>query len=145
MNKNTNKIDRRIIDFIREHHILTLATSNDNRPYTCTCFYVYLDDENLFVCTSDRNTKHIRDVEQQDQVAGTVALETTMVGKIRGIQFTGKMFELKDDLLKKAAKAYLKRFPVARLKDLLLWGMRPGFIKMTDNRLGFGKKLIWNG
>jgi uncharacterized protein YhbP (UPF0306 family) len=143
MTNHTNTIDLRIIEFIREHHILTLATSNDNRPYTCSCFYVYLDDENLFVCTSDRDTRHIRDVEQQDRVAGAVALETTMVGKIRGIQFTGTMFELEGDLLKKAAKAYLKKFPVARLKDLHLWGIRPDFIKMTDNRLGFGKKLIW--
>jgi len=24
-----------------------------------------------------------------------------------------------------------------------LWGIEPDFIKMTHNRLGFGKKLIW--
>ena len=35
-------------------------------------------------------------------------------------------------------------FPIARLMpNLHLWTLRPDFIKMTDNRLGFGKKLIW--
>jgi len=82
-------------------------------------------------------------VEQQNYVAGAVALETTMIGKIQGIQFTGPMTELDGDLLKKATRAYLKNFPIARLKDLLLWGIQPDFIKMTHNRLGFGKKLIW--
>jgi hypothetical protein len=82
-------------------------------------------------------------VEQQNYVAGAVALETTMVGKIQGIQFSGQMLELEGEILKKATKAYLKKFPVARLKDLLLWGIHSDFIKMTHNRLGFGKKLIW--
>jgi len=136
-------IDTKIIEFINEHHVFTLATSNENRPYTCSCFYVYLEQENLFIFTSDRHTKHIKDVEQQNYVAGALALETTMVGKIQGIQFTGTINELEDEILQKANKAYLKKFPIARLADLLLWGIEPDFIKMTHNRLGFGKKLIW--
>jgi uncharacterized protein YhbP (UPF0306 family) len=138
-----NPIDPKIIEFIHEHHVFALATSNQNRPYTCSCFYIYLERENLIVFTSDRHTKHIKDVEHQNYVAGAVALETTMVGKIQGIQFSGLMHELEGDVLKLAGRAYLKKFPIARLKDLLLWGIRPDFIKMTHNRLGFGKKLIW--
>ncbi len=143
MQQSDNPIDPKIIEFIHEHHVFTLGTSNQNRPYTCSCFYIYLEKENLFVFTSDRHTKHIKDVEQQNYVAGAVALETSMVGKIQGIQVAGPMHELKGDNLKQASKAYLKKFPIARLKDLLLWGIHPDFIKMTHNRLGFGKKLIW--
>jgi hypothetical protein len=29
------------------------------------------------------------------------------------------------------------------MPELHLWSLTPDFIKMTDNRLGFGKKLIW--
>jgi len=143
MEKINNPIDPKIIEFIQEHHVFTLATSHQNRPYTCSCFYVYLEQENLFVFTSDRHTKHIKDVEEQNYVAGAVALETNMVGKIQGIQFTGPMHQLSRDVLKAATRRYLKKFPVARLKELLLWGIEPDFIKMTHNRLGFGKKLIW--
>jgi uncharacterized protein YhbP (UPF0306 family) len=70
-------------------------------------------------------------------------LETLIIGKIRGIQFQGIISEPQDDLLKKVKTAYLKRFPVAALMDTRLWIVRLTYIKMTDNRLGFGKKLIW--
>ena len=136
-------IDNRIISFVKEHHILTLATSNNNKPYCASCFYVYIEDKNMFVLTSDFTTKHIKDVEIQNIVAGAVALETTMIGKIQGIQFTGVMKLLNENDLKIANKAYIKKFPLAILKETTLWGIFPDFIKMTHNRLGFGKKLIW--
>jgi len=138
-----NVIDRRIISFINEHHILTLATANNNKPYCASCFYVYIEDKNMFVITSDFTTKHIKDVEKQNIVAGAIALETTMIGKIQGIQFTGVMKLLTENDLKIANKAYINKFPLALLKDTTLWGIFPGFLKMTHNRLGFGKKLIW--
>ncbi len=138
-----NPVDDRMIEFIHEHHIFTLATSSNNRPYTCTCFYVYIPELNIIVFTSDKTTKHIQDVEAQNYVAGAIALETSTVGKIRGIQFTGEIKELKGKELSTAKKAYLFKFPIAVLMKTTLWGIVPDFIKMTDNRLGFGKKLIW--
>jgi len=138
-----NTIDDRTISFIKEHHILTLATSSNNKPYCASCFYVYIEEKNMFVITSDFTTKHIKDVEKQNIVAGAIALETTMIGKIQGIQFTGVMKLLMGNDLKIGNKAYINKFPLALLKDTTLWGIFPDFIKMTHNRLGFGKKLIW--
>jgi hypothetical protein len=138
--------DQRIVDFIGEHHILTLAVSRGNLPYCATCYYAYLKDQNQFIFTSDHNTRHIRDVVEGDnyRVAGTIALETKIIGKIRGIQFTGVLKVLAGDELAQAKTRYLKRFPVARLMpELHLWSLTPDFIKMTDNRLGFGTKMIW--
>lgn len=138
-------IEKRVLTFIGEHHIFTLAVSCNNRPWCATCYYVYLEDLNLFVFTSDHDTKHIRDVVESGNyyASGAIALETRMTGKIRGIQFAGLMRELAGNELKTAKKAYLHAFPVARLAKLHLWGLQPEIIKMTDNRLGFGKKLIW--
>lgn len=135
--------EKRITDFIHKHHIFTLATSAGNIPYTCTCFYVYLDELNLFVFTSDFGTRHVDEMLAQPLVAGAIALETTMIGKIQGIQFTGMSALLEGELYETAQQAYLKKFPVANFKKLVLWGIQPGFIKMTHNRLGFGTKLIW--
>jgi uncharacterized protein len=140
-----NKPDERILEFIREHHVLTLAVVSCNRPWCASCFYVYLPDKNLFIFTSDPDTRHIKDVVESNnyQVAGTIALETKITGKIRGIQFTGPMRKLHGDELKEGKKAYHDKFPIARLSKLYLWGVQPDLIKMTDNRLGFGKKMIW--
>jgi uncharacterized protein YhbP (UPF0306 family) len=77
-------------------------------------------------------------------VAGAIALETKIVGRIRGIQFTGMMEELNGDAFSQAKSDYFRRFPIARLMPVLhLWALTPDLIKMTDNRLGFGKKIIW--
>lgn len=136
-------INKRIVKFIYEHHILTIATSLNNKPYCATCFYAYSEELNLFIFTSNKKTKHIQDTHSQSQVAGAIALETSVIGKIRGIQFTGIVQKLEGDVLKLARIKYLKRFPFAILKQTALWGIAPDFIKMTDNRLGFGKKLFW--
>jgi uncharacterized protein len=141
-----NPVDARILKTIRKHHIFTLATSEDNKPYCCTCFYTYIKENNLFIFTSEYNTRHIGQFLKQPIVAGSIALETRIIGKIRGLQFTGKMTELKDQELKEARKAYLLKFPYTLpfLKDTPFWSIAPDFIKLTDNRLGFGTKLIWS-
>ncbi len=138
-----NEIDNRIKEFINKHHVLTLATSQNNIPYSANCFYVYYENENMLVFTSDHKTKHAQDAVKQSKVAGSIVLETNVVGKIQGVQFQGIMYEPKDDLLKKVKARYLKRFPVAMLMKTNLWVINLSFLKFTDNRLGFGKKLIW--
>ena len=135
--------DSRIVKFFRKHHVLTLATTVDNEPWCANCFYVYLEEENALVFTSDYDTRHGQEFLKNSHVAGSVVLETMFVGKIRGIQFLGIVSEPQGDLLSRAKRAYLKRFPVAVLMDTRLWIVRLSYIKMTDNRLGFGKKLIW--
>lgn len=135
--------EKRIVEFINQHHVLTLATSLENNPWCANCFYVFLEDENCFVFTSDDNTKHVQDVNVNPKIAGNVVLETSTVGKIRGIQFRGNMEIPENDLAKKAKHAYLKKFPFAVLMKTSLWVVHVEYIKMTDNRLGFGKKLIW--
>lgn len=138
-------IDKPILTFIRQHHVLNLAVSRDNIPWCCSCFYCYLPEKNLFVFTSDFETRHIEDflAGGEGPVAGTISLETRVTGKIRGIQFAGTMRLLKGEELKVGRQEYLKNFPIARLAKLHLWGVTPTVLKLTDNRLGFGKKLVW--
>lgn len=135
--------EKRIVDFINQHHVLTLATCVENNPWCANCFYVWLEDENCFVFTTDNATKHAQDAIQNQNVAGSVVLETGIVGKIRGIQFRGTMQIPENELASKARFAYLKKFPFAALMNTSLWIVRVNYIKMNDNRLGFGKKLIW--
>lgn len=136
-------IDRRIIKFFNKHHVLTIATSESNKPWCANCFYVYLEEENALVFTTDPVTRHGQEFIRNPHVAGSVVLETMIIGKIRGIQFQGIISEPEGEMVEKARKAYLKRFPVAMLMDTHLWIVSLKYIKLTDNRLGFGKKLMW--
>jgi uncharacterized protein YhbP (UPF0306 family) len=136
-------IDPAIIKFFRKHHVLSIATSVENEPWCANCFYVYLEEENVLAFTTGIDTRHGKEFVKNPVVAGSVVLETMIIGKIRGIQFQGKVSEPEGDVLSKAKWAYLKRFPPAALMDTHLWIVTLTHIKMTDNRLGFGKKLIW--
>ena len=136
-------IDSRIVKFFRRHHVLTIATAVGNEPWCANCFYAYLEEENSLVFTTDSDTRHGKEFLLNPLVAGSVVLETMVIGKIRGIQFQGTISEPEGELLQKAKWAYLKKFPPAALMDTHLWVVKLILIKMTDNRLGFGKKLIW--
>jgi uncharacterized protein YhbP (UPF0306 family) len=136
-------IDSRIVKFFQKQHVLTIATTVNNEPWCANCFYVYMEEENSLVFTTGGDTRHGKEFGINTLVAGTVVLETMVIGKIRGIQFQGIVSEPEGDLLSKAKRAYLLRFPVAALMDTRLWVVKLNYIKMTDNRLGFGKKLIW--
>ena len=137
-------IEPRVIKFFRKHHVLTIATTVENEPWCANCFYVYLEEENALVFTTDKDTRHGKEFLKNHLVAGSVVLETMVVGRIRGIQFQGIISEPEGELLSKVKWAYLKRFPPAVLMNTHLWIVDLTLIKMTDNRLGFGKKLIWS-
>jgi len=138
-----NLPEKRIVRFIKKHHVLNLATCTENIPWCASCFYAYMQDENCFVFTSDTDTKHVKDAIENQFVAGSIALETNLIGKIRGIQFHGIMTLPAKGMKPKVKRAYLKRFPYAVIMNTKLWVIKINYIKMTDNRLGFGKKLIW--
>lgn len=133
-------IDERIIKFIKRHHVLTLATVNSKgMPYVANCFYAYDKRRNLLIFTSDETTRHGGEMAANGDVAVSIVLETRVVGRVEGVQITG-IAERGDN---EAKLCYIKRFPYAAVAPLTLWMVRPTMMKLTDNTLGFGTKLIW--
>lgn len=133
-------VDKRIVDFIKRHHVLTLATvSSEGEPYCAACFYAYDKERNRLIFTSDDTTCHTQQMLKNAAVACGITLETRIVGKIQGVQICG-IAKRGDDSDK---SLYIKRFPYAAIAPLHIWSVEPTFIKFTDNTLGFGKKLIW--
>lgn len=133
-------IDKKITSFIKKHHVLTLATvDGEGMPYVANCFYAYDAQRNLFIFTSDTTTRHGSHMVANPNVAISIPLETRVVGRVQGIQVCG-IVECGDQ---EARSTYIKRFPYAAVAPLTLWMVRPTMMKLTDNTLGFGKKLIW--
>jgi len=126
--------------FIEEHHVLSLATSDKENLSVCSLFYAYSKEKNFFVIASSDDTEHIKNITQNSMVAGNILLETKTVGKIQGLQFKGEFKLLEDESLK---KLYFKTFPYSLAMLPKLWQIDVSNFKMTDNRLGFGKKIIW--
>ena len=133
------EIDKKIVDFIGEHHVLTLATATaDGAPYCCNAFYAYRDG--AFIFTTDASTHHGKMMTDNPRVAASIVLETRTVGKVQGLQICGTVRRGEEE----DRMAYIKRFPYAAVAPLNIWVIEPDFMKLTDNTLGFGKKLIWN-
>lgn len=133
-------INERFVRFLRRYHVLTLATVAEGVPYCSNAFYCYDKERNLLVFSSDLATRHAQEMERNPRIAASVVLETKIVGRVQGLQLCGTAARADET----ARRAYLKRFPYAALAELTLWAIRPDYMKLTDNTLGFGKKLIWN-
>ena len=136
MNQDLQKIDK----FLAAHHVLSLATSDGVELSSCSLFYTFSKEKLSFIVASSEDTIHIQNILKNPKIAGTVVLETKIVGKIQGIQFKGEFLELSDDSLR---QLYFKSFPYALAMQPKLWQIKVNYFKMTDNRLGFGKKIIW--
>ena len=130
----------KIRDFIDEHHVMSLSTTDFKEISTCSLFYAYDKSTHSFLVASGEDTAHILHVKKNPNISGYILLETKEVGKIQGLQFRGEFIRLVDEDLK---KLYFKTFPYAIVLLPKLWQIKVNYFKMTDNRLGFGKKLIW--
>jgi uncharacterized protein YhbP (UPF0306 family) len=146
--------------FVRRHHVMTVATVGagnradgadgesaggaNSGAWVAHVFYAWLAGEGLFVFTTDTATRHGAEMAANSRVAAGVALETRTVGRVQGLQVEGRVRRAEGAELKSARAAYLRRFPYAVVAPLSLWLLEPTLMKLTDNTLGFGKKLIWH-
>ncbi len=137
------ELHKRIKSLFRRHHLLSIATVSEKGAWCASCFFAWDEENNTLVITTDPATRHGAEFRSNPAVAGTIALETKRVGRIRGAQFTGTVSEPEGDGLASARRIYIRRFPYAALADLHLWVITLNHIKLTDNRLGFGHKEIW--
>ncbi len=136
MSFDLKKIDK----FLQEHHVLSLSTCRYSEISSCNLFYVFNKENNSFIVASSKDTLHVEHIQKNPKISGTVVLETKTVGKIQGVQFRGDFTSLED---KKLKKLYFKTFPYALAMNPTLWQIKINYFKMTDNKLGFGKKIIW--
>ncbi|MFI3295449.1 MAG: pyridoxamine 5'-phosphate oxidase family protein [Rikenellaceae bacterium] len=129
-------MDPRISKFLRKHHVLTLCTSIEGQAWVSHAFYVVSSTGDL-VFTSAPQTRHIYEGEINPRVAVSVVLESRIVGRLQGIQITGILHQGDES----DKKAYIKRFPYAAASLEPMWRVEILTAKLTDNTLGFGKKL----
>ncbi len=133
----------KILTVVRKHHLLTLATvGKSGRPWVAHAFYAWSKELECFVFTTDPATRHGGEMVAHPSVAAGIGLETRNVGKVQGVQIEGEVRRAGDDVAI-AKKGYLKKFPFAVVMDLNFWLLSPISMKLTDNTLGFGSKVVW--
>ena len=136
-------MDKRIEKYIAGNKVLSIATSIHQQPWCASLFYAFDRGTTRFVFCSDNATRHLSESKVNPQVAGTINSGFRPVAKIRGIQFTGRFVRPVENEYDSLYDCYYARFPFARDMPAPIWGIDVDYIKMTDNTLGFGTKLIW--
>ena len=128
---------------------LALATAGpDGRPFGTPVFFAADDDLGL-VFFSDPDTLHVQHVVGRPEASATVYPATGNWTEIRGLQVAGTVERIQPgDAWETAWAAYVGKFPfVADLRPIVdaswLLVLRPSWVRLIDNRRGFGFKCEW--
>lgn len=132
-----------IVRYLNQQHVLSLCCSDAEALWCANCFYVFDEARMAFWVMTEAETRHGALMAQRSQVAGTVNGQPKTVMLIKGVQYRGQAHRLHGERESQARAAYCQRFPVARAVSAPLWEIILDEVKMTDNALGFGKKLQW--
>ena len=129
---------------------MTLATYGaDGEPHAAPVFFVADEDLHLYFF-SEPGSQHSRDIALNPSVALAIYPETLSWQEIRGLQLRGKVQEVPAGPdWDTAWMIYLAKFPFvsdlkAEVSKNLLYAFIPHWIRLVDNRFGFGFKEEWN-
>lgn len=142
---------------------MTLATYNpQDGPHAAAVYFVAVYPVDLetglgreqtslhLYFFSEAKTRHGRDLAQNPRAAAAIYPETRDWREIHGLQLRGKVFQVPAGATwEHAWMAYQAKFPfVSALKPIVmqnnLYLFRPDWIRLVDNRQGFGFKQEWN-
>ena len=141
---------------LEAHHTVTLATTGEDGPWAATVFFASDADLNLYF-VSDHRTRHGRHLAASPEAAAAINPDCSAWGEVRGLQLTGRVQVLNGLARVAGLRHYLAKFHdvralfetprnpdeatiAERLKAAQLYRLEPRWIRLIDNRRGFGYK-----
>jgi uncharacterized protein YhbP (UPF0306 family) len=138
-------INDSISQFIEKQKTCTLCCIDElGKPYCFSCFYVFNPVNGLLYFKSSSKSRHASLLQDHPWIAGSILPNKLNILVIKGIQFEGTILPVNHFLLDEATKFYHKKNPAGLAVPGDIWIVKIGNIKMTDNTLGFGKKICWS-
>lgn len=153
--------DRDAVDrMLAAHGTATIATSGDDGPWAAAVFYAHDAELNLYF-VSDERTRHARDMADRSGVVAAIHADCRAWSEVRGVQLSGQVQALSGAPREAGLCCYLSKFPeirtlleapvgdqerliAARLRTATLYRLRPVWIRLIDNRHGFGHRREFN-
>ncbi len=137
-------MDNLIIDFLEGQKLASICCIDEHgHPQCFTCFYAFDKKRKLLYFKTSVSTLHFGLLKNNPVVAGTIQADQFNPLALKGIQFTGKAFNGSDEPHKGGGGFYHRKYPFALAVPGEMWTVHLDFIKLTDNSLGFGKKITW--
>jgi uncharacterized protein YhbP (UPF0306 family) len=104
------QIEQTIRDYIPQIIHMSLATVRDNKPWVCEVHFSYDDDLNLYFVSSSE-TRHAKDIVDNQFVAGNIVTQHHKNQKVRCVDFEGHAQILSSvEAEQTAYKAYAQRY-----------------------------------
>ena len=129
-----------MVEFIKGHHVLSMATTHEIMPVSCSLFYLFIPEEECFIFASDPETEHMRNILQNPYVSAGIHNETKELDQIKGVQIKGMVVNAEA----RYEHLYCTEYPYAKgIDDKTIWKLKITAMKYTDNSLGFGQKEAW--
>jgi len=149
----SNELKEQILDYLRSHNTMTLATTVGDLPWAATVFFASEDLHLYFFSAPD--SRHCQNLAANPRVAVTIQEDYQDWRKIKGIQLEGRV-SLVDGVLEKtkAMVIYAAKYPeIIKLftnpasglfyKAFLkvkFYCVMPDKVFFIDNAQGFGKR-----
>ena len=141
---------QRVAAYLREHHIMTLATHGSEGIWAAAVFYVD-DGQNLFFLSSP-TSRHCRNLATSPRVSATIQKDYADWPDIKGVQLEGIAREIRGPEEQRARRLYGEKFPIVRAlarapaalveaMDKVRWyEVAPDGLYFIDNSAGFGHR-----
>jgi uncharacterized protein YhbP (UPF0306 family) len=146
----TAALRERVAEFLRAHHVMTLATQGEAGVWAAAVFFAADGLDLVFL--SSPNSRHAQDLARDPRVAVTIQRDYADWPQITGIQAEGAVEALAGPSGDRARVLYGERFPVvgraagapAAIAEALArvrwYRFKPRRLYLIDNRLGFGHR-----
>lgn len=138
----------RALDYLREHHVMTLATHGAAGPWAAAVFYV--SDGFTLYFLSAPSTRHASDIAANPHVAATIQEDYDDWARIRGVQLEGNACRLAGDEAAYARRLYGAKYPIVAgpspaaiavaLAKVHWYRVVPERLYFVDNSAGFGHR-----
>lgn len=144
---DTDAVDReRALDYLRSHHVLTLAVTDADGPWAAALFYA--SDGFRCIFLSDPRTRHARAAAANPHVAATIQDQPEDWTEIRGIQLEGTVRRLSGLARATALARYVARFHhiaadprlATAFRRAATYELTPTRLFLVDNRR-FGQRI----
>lgn len=140
----------RALEYLRAHHVMTLATLGGDGPWAAAVFYA--NDDFRLVYLSSPSSRHSLNLARDRRVAVTVQEDYADWPGIKGVQLEGVVRELSGEAEKHARRLYGKKFPVvgrlsrapasivAAMAKIRWYEVVPARAWFVDNSIAFGHR-----
>ena len=145
----------RVLAFLDEHHVMTLASAGADGPWAAAVFYAFEDGDDgelKLYFLSAPTTRHARNLARSPRAAATIQRDYDDWPGIRGLQLEGTVRKIARADEARVRARYRERYPligggagvprkILEALDKIRWYVFvPEDIYLIDNTLGFAHR-----